>query len=193
MKKTATALALGAALLAPFLAPALAQAGPPSSWGVDAARSSVVAVSKQMGVPVEGVFKRFSAQVDFDPARPAEGKASIEIDIASFDLGAEDFNRETAKKEWFDAAKHPKATFVTTAIKPAGPGKYAAAGKLTIKGIAREVVAPVTYRTEGGRQVFEGALPIKRLQFNIGEGEWKDTDTVADDVQIRFRIVTARK
>ncbi|MCK6384628.1 MAG: YceI family protein, partial [Rhodocyclaceae bacterium] len=72
MKKTATALALGAALLAP----ALAQ--------VDAAKSSVVAVSKQMGVPVDGKFKRFTAQVSFDPARPAEGKASVEIDIASF-------------------------------------------------------------------------------------------------------------
>jgi polyisoprenoid-binding protein YceI len=153
----------------------------------------VVAVSKQMGVPVEGVFKRFSAQVDFDPARPAEGKASIEIDIASFDLGAEDFNRETVKPEWFNAAKFPKATFVTAAIKPAGAGKFEAAGKLTIKGITRDVVAPVSFRSEGGRQVFEGALPIRRLQFNIGEGEWKDTATVADEVQIRFRIVTAKK
>lgn len=181
MKKAATALALGALLLAP----ALAQ--------VDAAKSSVIAVSKQMGVPVEGKFRRFSAQVSFDPAKPADGRASIEIDIASFDLGDADFNRETTKKEWFDAAKHPKATFVTTAIKPAGAGKFEAAGKLTIKGITRDVVAPVSFKAEGGQQVFEGVLPIKRLAFNIGEGEWKDTSTVADDVQIRFRIVTARK
>ena len=181
MKKTATALALGTLLLAP----ALAQ--------LDAAKSSVVAVSKQMGVPVEGRFKRFSAQVSFDPARPAEGKASVEIDIASFDLGAEDFNRETVKPEWFNAAKFPKATFVTSAIKPAGPGKFEAAGKLTIKGLTRDIVAPVSFKTEAGQQVFEGMLPIKRLQFNIGEGEWKDTSTVADDVQIKFRLVTARK
>jgi len=181
MKKAATALALGALLLAP----ALAQ--------VDAAKSSVIAVSKQMGVPVEGKFRRFSAQVRFDPAKPADGRASIEIDIASFDLGDADFNRETTKKEWFDAAKHPKATFVTTAIKPAGAGKFEAAGKLTIKGITRDVVAPVSFKAEGGQQVFEGVLPIKRLTFNIGEGEWKDTSTVADDVQIRFRIVTAKK
>ena len=51
----------------------------------------------------------------------------------------------------------------------------------------------VSFRAEGGQQVFEGVLPIKRLAFNIGEGAWKDTSTVADDVQIRFRIVTARK
>ena len=185
MKKTAIALALGAALLSPFISPALAQ--------VDAAKSSVVAVSKQMGVPVEGKFRRFSAQVSFDPAKPVEGRASIEIDIASFDLGDADFNRETAKKEWFDAAKFPKATFVTSAIKPAGTGRYEASGKLTIKGRTLDVVAPVSFKAEGGQQVFEGVLPIKRLQFNIGEGEWKDTATVADEVQIRFRIVAAKK
>lgn len=185
MKKVTIALALGAALLSPFIAPALAQ--------LDTAKSSVVAISKQMGVPVEGVFRRFSAQISFDPAKPAEGRASVEIDIASFDLGDAEFNRETVKPEWFNAAKFPKASFVTTAIKPAGGGKFEAAGKLTIKGITREVVAPVSFRAEGGQQVFEGTLPIKRLQFNIGEGEWKDTATVADDVQIRFRIVSARK
>jgi polyisoprenoid-binding protein YceI len=180
-KRILIVLALGAAALAP----ALAQ--------LDAAKSSVVAISKQMGVPVEGVFKRYSAQVSFDPVRPAEGKASLEIDIASFDLGDADFNRETAKKEWFDAAKYPKATFVTTAIKPTGAGKYEAAGKLTIKGKTLDVIAPVSFRSEGGQQVFEGTLPIRRLAFNIGEGEWKDTATVADEVQIKFRIVTAKK
>ncbi|MCC6972136.1 MAG: YceI family protein, partial [Phycisphaerales bacterium] len=71
--------------------------------------------------------------------------------------------------------------------------KFEAAGKLTIKGITRDVVAPVSFKVEAGQQVFEGVLPIKRLQFNIGEGEWKDTSTVADDVQIKFRIVTAKK
>lgn len=181
IKRTLLVLALCTAVTAP--APAQ----------INAAKSSVVAISKQMGVPVEGVFKRFNAQISFDPARPAEGKASIEIDIASFDLGDADFNRETAKKEWFDAAKFPKATFVTTAIRPAGAGRYEAAGKLTIKGRTQDVVAPVSYRAEGGQQVFEGTLPIRRLAFSIGEGEWKDTATVADEVQIKFRIVTARK
>ncbi|HMM55944.1 MAG TPA: YceI family protein [Candidatus Desulfobacillus sp.] len=181
MKKTLPLLALAAALVLPALA------------RVDVAKSSVSAVSRQMGVPVEGKFSRFSAEVAFDPARPADGKASVEIDIASFDLGADEFNRETVKPEWFNAAKFPKASFVTSAIRPLGPGRLEAAGKLTIKGISREVVAPVSYRTEGGRQVFEGALPIRRLQFNIGEGEWKDTSTVADEVEIRFRIVTTGK
>lgn len=189
MKRSLITLALTAAQLAP----ALAQVDVAKSSVPQGFPSVIVAISKQMGVPVEGKFTRFTAQISFDPAKPAEGKASVDIDIASFDLGADDFNRETVKPEWFNAAKFPKATFVTSAIKPAGAGKFEATGKLTIKGITRDVVAPVSFRAEGGQQVFEGVLPIKRLAFNIGEGAWKDTSTVADDVQIRFRIVTARK
>ena len=30
---------------------------------------------------------------------------------------------------------------------------------------------------------------MKRLQYKIGENEWKDTDTVADDVLVKFRFV----
>lgn len=191
MKRSTIVLAIALGTATPV--PAFAQAGPPSGWGVDAAKSSIIAVSRQMNVPVEGRFKRFTALVSFDPARPADAKAQVEIDIASFDLGADEFNREAVKKEWFDAARYPKATFVTSAVKAAGPGRYEAAGKLTIKGRTMDVVAPVSFKTEGNQNVFEGMLPIKRLQFNIGEGEWKDTSTVADEVQIKFRIVAAKK
>lgn len=160
---------------------------------LDVAKSRVSILSKQMGVPVEGEFKRFTAQIAFDPAKPSAGQAQIDIDIASFELGSEDFNRETRKPEWFDAVKFPRATFVSTAITPAGKDTFQARGQLTIKGVTREVVAPVRYRQEAGALVFEGVLPIKRLQFNIGSGAWKDTSTVADEVDIRFHLVNRSK
>lgn len=159
---------------------------------VDTAKSSVAAVSKQMGVPVEGKFKKFNAQIDFNAAKPEASKASIDIDINSFDLGSAEFNSEVMKKEWFNAAQYPKATFVSTSIKPAAGGKYDVAGKLTIKGKTADVVFPLTAKKEGAGQLFEGSLPIKRLAFNIGEGEWKDTSMVADEVVIKFRVVTAQ-
>lgn len=159
---------------------------------VDTAKSSVSAVSKQMGVPVEGKFKKFSAQIDFNAAKPEASKANVDIDVASFDLGSAEFNSEVMKKEWFNAAQFPKATFVSTGIKPAAGGKYDVAGKLTVKGKTADVVFPLTVKKEGAAQVFEGALPIKRLAHNIGEGEWKDTSMVADEVVIKFRVVTAQ-
>lgn len=157
---------------------------------VDTAKSSVSAVFKQMGVPVEGKFRKFTANIDFDQAKPEASKATMDIDIASFDLGDAEFNKEVAKKEWFNAAQFPKATFASTGIKANG-NKFDVAGKLTIKGKTADVTFPMTVKKDGNNQVFEGALPIKRLTFNIGEGDWKDTGTVADEVTIKFRIVAA--
>ena len=159
---------------------------------VDTAKSSVSAVSKQMGVPVEGKFKKFTAQIDYNAAKPEASKANVDIDIASFDLGSAEFNDEVMKKDWFNAAQHPKASFVSSSIKLAAGGKLDVAGKLTIKGKTADVVFPLTVKKEGTSQIFEGAVPIKRLAYNIGEGEWKDTSMVADEVVIKFRVVTAQ-
>lgn len=155
---------------------------------VDPAKSSVSAVFKQMGVPVEAKFTRFSAQISFDQTKPQEGKASVEIDIPSFDLGDPDYNREVQKKEWFNGSQFPKASFVSTRIQAGAPGKFDVSGKLTIKGKTADVSFPLSLRKEGDQQIFEGNLPIKRLAFGIGEGEWKDTSIVADEVVIKFRV-----
>jgi len=157
----------------------------------DPAHSSVSAVFKQMNVPVEAPFRSFSAQIDYDAAKPAASKASVEINTASFDIGDAMYNKEVAKKEWFNSAQFPKASFVSTAIAPAGADKLNVSGKLTLKGKSANVTFPLTVKAEGGKQVFEGQLPIKRLAFNIGEGEWKDTSMVADEVVIKFRITAA--
>ena len=174
--------------LAPVSLLAIALVAVAAPLKTDPAKSSVSATFKQMNVPVEAKFKKFMAAIDYDAAKPDAAKASVDIDTASIDLGEAEMNKEVAKKEWFNAAQFPKATFVSSSIKPAGAGKLTVAGKLTIKGKATDVSFPLTVKTEAGKQVFEGALPIKRLTYNIGEGEWKDTSTVADDVVIKFRV-----
>lgn len=163
-----------------------------SAQTVDPARSRVGITFKQMGVPVDAVFKTFRAQVTFDAAKLVEAKANIEIDVGSFDMGEAEYNAEVRKKEWFNAAAFPIATFVASGARSVGPGRFEVPGKLTLKGRMQDVVAPVAVRTEGGAQIFEGQLPIKRLAFSIGEGEWKDTSMVADEVIIKFRIATVR-
>lgn len=175
-----------AAVLA-FALPAIAAA-----LKTDNAKSSVSAVFKQMNVPVEAKFKKFNAQIDFNNAKPEASKASVEIDVPSFDLGDAEYNREVQKKEWFNGAQFPKASFVSTAVKPGAGGKFDVTGKLTIKGKTADVSFPLTVKKEGAGQIFEGTLPIKRLAYNVGEGEWKDTSMVADEVLIKFRVVTAQ-
>lgn len=174
-------------LTATFLALSVTAAAAAPSPG------AISIAGQQMGASVVGQFKTFTASIQFDPAKPAAGKVAVEVDTASIDIGLEDFNHELRSRTWFDSKNHPKATFVSGAIKPTGADKLEVNGKLTIKGKTREVAVPVTLKTEGATRVFEGALPIKRTDFNVGEGEWKATDIVADNVQIRFRILAGTK
>ncbi len=154
-------------------------------------KSRITCVSRQENVPVEAQFKKFTAQIAFDPARPEAGMAQIEIDLDSFDVGFAEYNDEAKGKNWFDVRNFPRAKFVSASMRALGGGRYEVRGPLTIKGKTIEVVAPFTYKEDGAGGVFDGTFAIKRLQYNIGEGVWKDTDTVADEVQIKFRIVVA--
>lgn len=174
-------------LLAALLA--VAAAASAAVLKADPAKSSVSAVFKQMNVPIESKFKKHNIVIDYNAAAPDTSKATVEIETASLDLGEAEMNAEVAKKDWFNSAQFPKATFVSSAIKSAGPGKLNVSGKLTIKGKAADVTFPITVKADGGKQVFDGALPIKRLAFNVGEGEWKDTSMVADEVTIKFHVV----
>ncbi|WP_374586770.1 YceI family protein [Pseudoduganella sp.] len=174
-------------LLAALLA--VAAAASAAVLKTDPAKTSVSAVFKQMNVPIESKFKKHNIVIDYNAAAPDTSKATVEVETASLDLGEAEMNKEVAKKEWFNSAQFPKATFTSSAIKSAGPGKLNVTGKLSIKGKVSDVTFPITIKTEGGKQVFEGALPIKRLAYNIGEGEWKDTSMVADEVTIKFHVV----
>ena len=159
---------------------------------VDLAKSSITAISKQMNVPVEGVFKKFSARISFDPAKPDAGTAQLTVDVGSYDLGDASYNSQVAGKEWFDAKTYPNATFVSSSIAAVGGNRYRVTGTLTIKGKSETVAVPVTLTQRENMQTLDGMLSIKRSQFGIGTGEWKDTAIVADDVALKFHIVAAR-
>ena len=178
---TLTGIALaGASLMA--AAPAFAQ------QKLVPAQSEIVFVSKQMGVPVEGRFKKFDAQIAFDPAKPATSKIAFTVDIGSATLGVRETDAELPKPVWFNVPKFPQATFQSTAVKNLGGGKFEVAGKLGIKGVTQDVVVPVVLTQAGVTTTATGVFPLKRLAFKIGENEWADTSMVADDVQVKFKL-----
>lgn len=172
------------AVLLAVVLPAAAQA--PKK--IDRAKSSIRFVTKQMNVPVEGQFKVFDATVAFDPAKPEATKAEFAVDLGSIDLGNAEGETEAKGKAWLNVPAFPKATFVAESVKANGPGKYVATGKLAIKGAAQPVTAPFTLTDSGGARVVEGQFTLKRLAYKIGEGPWADTETVADDVLVKFRF-----
>jgi len=154
-------------------------------------KSSISFSYKQMNVPLDGKFKKFVAQLDFDPAKPEAAQAKFDIDLASIDTGSSDGDEEVAGKAWFNAKAFPTAKFVSTSVKPLGANRFEVQGKLTIKGKTLPVSAPFTFKPDAALSTFDGSFTIKRLDYAIGEGEWADVSTVANEVQIKFHIVGA--
>ena len=154
-------------------------------------KSAVTFAYKQMNVPMDGRFQRFNGRISFDPAKPTLGQAEIAIEVASIDTGSAEGNDEVADKLWFNTRQFPVARFVSTSIKPLGNNRFQVAGKMTIKGRTHDATTPATFRQEGGLGVFEGSFVLKRGDYGIGEGMWADYGTVANEVQIKFKLVAA--
>ena len=125
-----------------------------------AAQSEIAFQIKQSGVPVDGKFRRFDAQLALDPKAP-----------------------------WFNAAKFPRATFQSNAISALGGGRFQAKGRFELKGTAHDIVVPVTIVQNGPQSAATGEFVVKRLDYKIGENEWTDVSLVANDVRVRFKLV----
>ena len=168
-------------------------AGPAGAQGVVADKSEIKFVSKQMGVNVEGRFRRWNANIVFLPNAPAKSRAEFDIDLSSVDLASDDSEAEIKKPEWFDAKKFPAARFSSTSVKAVGGDKYEVAGKLSLRGVTRDCLVPITVKKDSaGNSVAEGTFTVKRLDYNIGAvGLWADPDTVANDVLVQVRITLA--
>jgi polyisoprenoid-binding protein YceI len=158
--------------------------------GVLIDKSEIRFISKQMGVNVEGRFRKWKANVDFRPDDLAHSKAGFEIDLASIDLASEEAEAEVRRSLWFDTAKFPVAKFASTGMKGLGGDRYEIAGTLSLKGIAQDVVVPLAVKRDAaGNSIAEGEFKVRRLEFKVGEGLWADTDAVANDVTVRVRMV----
>lgn len=155
------------------------------------AQSEIAFVTRQMGVPVEGKFKKFDAQLSFDPKKPAATTVKFTIETGSAGFGSPETDAEVPKAEWFHVAKFPQATFQSTAVKATGPKTLEVSGKLSLKGQVRDVVVPVTLAQAGATTTATGSFVVKRLEFKIGEGDWADTSMVANDVQVRFKLAVS--
>ena len=159
---------------------------------LEPAKSSIQFQFSQLGVPMKGRFQKFDAAIFFDAKKPEATKANFTVEINSVDLGADDYDTETKKPEWLSAIKFPKATFTADKVVALPAGKFEASGKLAIKGITQPIKASFSF-TDGAAPVVEGSFIMKRLTWNIGDAEWRDTSVVADDVTVKFKFVTTPK
>jgi len=171
-----------AAGLAAMLAFAAAQ------WSMQPKESKLTFVGEQAGAQFEGSFDKFTADITFDPKDLAHSRFDVKIDTAS--VNTQDSERDSTIKsaELFDVKRFPSAHYVAEKFTAAGANKYSATGKLTLRDVTKEVPIEFTFDSKDGAAWLKGTAKIKRLDFGVGQGEWKDTSTVGNDVQVRFAL-----
>jgi polyisoprenoid-binding protein YceI len=181
----ATALALSLA------APSPARAA--TAWVADPARGRLGFVATQSGGEFQGQFKRFHADIAFDPRDLAGSRFHVTIETASADTQDETRDKALVGDDFFASSRWPAATYDATRFVAAAGGSYHAQGRLTLRGISRDVPVVFSFKpaADGRSAALAGGTTIRRLDFGVGQGEWQDTKWVGNDVRIEFELSLA--
>jgi len=179
-----------AAVLALAAAPGALAA--PAHWTVDPAGSRLGFAGKMNGEGFTGVFKRWSADIVFDPKALGASKAVVTVDVASAQTGDADRDQAMPGADWLAAQRFPRATFTTTSVKDLGGGKYLASGDLVIRGIHKPITLPFTLAITGDTARMNGAVALNRTAFGIGQGRWSTGDVVDTAVAVTVQLTAHR-
>lgn len=151
-----------------------------------AAHSTLTYTFIQAGAANEGKFNVFTARFD-----PRAKTLAVVIDMRSFDTGDAQRNGLLGGRDFFDVAQFPQARFTSTQLRRTAAG-YVATGALTLRGITRTIAVPFSWRVidRGGRQVglLDGTTVLKRLDFGVGQGQWRATEWLGNAVTVRFAL-----
>ena len=181
MKATTLLLAAGLSLFA-----ATANAAP---WRVLPGSTLTFGTSFE-GEAFEGSFAKFTPKIEFDPKQLAASRFDVAIELASADTKNDERDDALRGTGFFNSKKAPQARYLATKFRALGGNRYAADGALTLNGVSKPVTLEFTW-TPGTQTVLAGSAAVKRLDFNVGTGEWSDTSELPNEVKIRTRLLLA--
>lgn len=163
-------------------------AAPAADFEVERAGSSVAFKALQQGARFPGSFERFGGTVSFDPLTLA-GRIDASVELVSVDSGNPERDDILRTAEWFDVSRFPAARFVADRFRRTDAG-FAADGVLALRDIRRPATLAFrwTAPNSDGLARLAGELSVKRLDFNIGQGEWTDTRYVGNDVDVTIDV-----
>jgi polyisoprenoid-binding protein YceI len=153
----------------------------------DPATSRLEFVGVQAGAEFKGVFRKFTAVVDFAPDVLPSAHIDVNIDLNSLDTKDGDRDQTIRGPDIFDVAHFPSAHYVARGVTKTATG-YAAAGMLTLRGVSKETPIDFQFVTAAGSAKLEGTAKLKRLDFGVGQGDWKSTEWIADSVKVTFSL-----
>lgn len=142
------------------------------------------------GEAFEGDFGDFTPRIRFDPADLAGSRFDVRIALASADTDNAERDEMLAGGEFFDAGSVPEARYVATSFRALGGNRYVAEGTLRLRGVSKPVPLTFTW-TPGAKPVLQGEARLSRLAFQVGTGDWTDTELLPDEVLVKTRLVLA--
>lgn len=158
-------------------------------WQTQPKESTLTFVGTQAGAQFEGVFEKFTADIKFDPQDLAGSRFEVKIDMASVNSRDGERDDTIRSADLFDVKHWPTGRYVADKFTAKGGGKFGATGKLTVRDVTRTVPIEFTFENRNGSAWLKGTAAIKRLDFGVGQGDWRDTETVANEVKIRFALL----
>jgi polyisoprenoid-binding protein YceI len=181
------------AWLAPLcLSVAVSAAGPATGYTADPQQSRLEFVGVQAGAEFKGTFRKFSADIEFAPDALASSRFDVQIDLKSVDSMDKDRDTTIRGSDIFDVAHYPTAHYVTRSFTKTAAG-YTAVGALTLHGVTKDVPIDFQFTQAAAGAKLDGTAKLKRLDFGVGQGDWKSTEWVADAVKISFSLVLKPK
>ena len=188
--RAAAATLLTAALLVPCGTLAADTPGV-THYALDPAKSSLEFSFMQAGAANKGRFTRFQVGFDFAAENLAASRLDVTIEMNSVDTGDQERDETLKGGDLLAVAKFPQAHFAASQINRTASG-YEAVGKLTIRGVTRDARVPFSFRTatENGAAVgvMSGKTSLQRLDYGVGQGDWKATDQVSNEVAVSFTL-----
>jgi polyisoprenoid-binding protein YceI len=160
-----------------------------AQWSMQPKDSQLTFLATQAGAQFEGKFQKFNADIRFDPQDLAGSRFDVTIDLAS--VSTQDSERDDTLRsdDLFAVKQYPSAHYVADKFTAKGGGKFAATGKLTLRNVTRDVPLEFTFEKLASGAWLKGDTDLKRLDFGVGQGEWKDTETVGNEVKVRFALL----
>lgn len=190
MKPTAIAAVLAVAALA------VAMPAEAKKFTIDADHTTVTFRVRHLFTSVEGRFNKFDGTIAFDADDPSGATVSGAIEAASIDTNLAERDKHLRSEDFFYVEKYPKITFESTKVTDVSADKKSGkiAGKLTIRGVEKDIVLDAKFLGEGKdsygnyKAGFSGTTTINRKDFGL---KWNDTlETggvlVGDEVEIRI-------
>lgn len=169
------------------------------TYSIDKSHSEVTFQVRHLITKVRGSFSDFSGTIEFDAADPARSKVNVSIQASSIDTNEPNRDTHLKSDDFFAADKYPTLTFVSTSITSKGDNLYHVEGDLTIRGVSKHIVLPVTHLGTakdpwGNEKVaFEAETTINRKDFGLNWNAALETGgfLVGDDVKVSLQIQAA--